>query len=248
MALRPLPVRGLQARSPGPKCAVIFHPFPQLSPVPQASSASLPIGDQTVKRPRLVGSVYDLSGTTQLPYTSPRPYPAGSSRTLTFFEMTPRTEGTEYASRLTSPQDPASATMTRLIWEPDRVVLASIDFTFVVATFNCTFSPPLEIVPLPIRAGDLPAQSASGPQCRGTAQVTVMDEEPLSAAGRQWDTWKMHTVITYQAQTSLEVTVDTTSWFSPELGVPVATKETQTGNVGGATFSSELATRLSTLP
>src|SRR5205823_4910808 len=79
MALRLLPVRGLQARSPGPKCAVIFHPFPQLSPVPQASSASLPIGDQTVKRPRLVGSVYDLSGTTQLPYTSPRPYPAGSS-------------------------------------------------------------------------------------------------------------------------------------------------------------------------
>ncbi|MEA2590542.1 MAG: hypothetical protein QOD62_373, partial [Actinomycetota bacterium] len=133
-------------------------------------------------------------------------------------------------------------------WEPDRVVLASADFSFVVASFNCTFSPPIEVIPLPIRAGDLPAQSGSGSQCTWTAQVTAIDEEPLSAAGRQWDTWKMHTLITYQAQSSLEMTVDTTSWLSPELGVPVATKETQTGNVAGAPFSSELATQLSALP
>jgi hypothetical protein len=142
----------------------------------------------------------------------------------------------------------ASST-TRWVWEPDRVVLVFSNYTIPgLVSFDCAYTPPPEVVPIPLRAVALPVQSWSGAQCSGTAQVTVVDEEPVVAAGRRWDTWQIHSVLRYQAGSSVDVTLDTTDWVSPELGTWVASKETMAGNVVGAPLASEQVTRLTALP
>jgi len=206
-----------------------------------------------VNLPRLGTYTYDLSGRTQSPVLGlAQNYPAGAVLSVDFLERSPpgpgQGAGTEVTARATSPQDQAQNT-TRWVWEPSKVLLTFSNLTFAgLASYDCTYAPPPEILPIPIRAGALPAQSWSGSQCSGNIQVTVLGAEAVSAADRNWDAWRIHTVLHYAAQSSVDVTTDTTSLFSPELGTAVTAHATTSRKVAGQAFSAHQVTRLTSHP
>jgi hypothetical protein len=178
----------------------------------------------------------------------PQIYPAGAVLSVGFFEESAQGAGTEVAARAVSPQDQIQST-TRWIWQPSRVLLTFSNLTFVgLASYDCTYAPAPDILPIPVRPGALPVQSWSGPRCSGDIQVTVLGAETVSAAGRVWDAWRIHTLLHYVAQSSVDVTSDTTSLFSPELGTAVTSDATTSGKVAGQAFGAHQVTALTSHP
>jgi hypothetical protein len=99
-----------------------------------------------------------------------------------------------------------------------------------------------------LQATTVGVQTWSGAQCSGSLQLTVQGPETVTAAGRTWDVWRVHTAVHYVAQSSVDVTLDTTSLFSPELGMAVTADATTSGKVAGSPFSSHQVTSLRSHP
>jgi hypothetical protein len=202
-----------------------------------------------VSLPKLGTYVYDLSGTTQSPLLGlPQAYQPGATLSVEVFERNARADGTEVGSRGTSSQDQVQTT-TRQIYQASKVLLAFTNLTFLgLASYDCTYTPPPEILPVPLQPGVIPTQSWSGAQCSGSLQLTVQPPEKVTAAGQTWNAWRVHTVLHYVAQSSVDATVDATSLLSPELGMAVTSDSTTSGKVAGSTFKSHQVTSLRSHP
>ena len=200
--------------------------------------------------PPLLGTyVYDLSGTTQTPLLGlAQPYQPGATLTIDVDETTPQAGGTEVGSRGTTSQDQVQTT-TKQVYEASKVVLSSTNLTFLgLASYDCSYTPSPEVLPIPLQAVTVPTQSWSGAECAGSLQLTVQGPETATAAGQTWNAWRVHTVLHYVAQSSVDATLDTTSLFSPQLGVAVTSDSTTFGKVAGSPFSSHQVTSLKSHP
>jgi hypothetical protein len=204
---------------------------------------STPAGAQ-VAIPKAGTYVYDLSGTTQSPLLGiPQRYQPGATLSIDVSQA-----GTEVTSKATSSQDQVQTT-TKQTYQASRVLLTFSNLTFLgLASYDCTYAPPPELLPIPLQAGTLPTQAWSGAQCSGTLQLTVVGAETVAAAGQTWNAWRVHTVLHYVAQSSVDATADTTSLISPELGTIVTSDSTTSGKVAGSTFNSHQITSLKTHP
>ena len=214
-----------------------------------APAPSTPAAAAAVSLPRFGTYVYDLSGTTQTPLLGiAQPYQPGATLTIDVDETNPGAGGTEVGSRGTTSQDQVQTT-TRQVYQTSRVVLSSTSLTFLgLASYDCSYAPPPEVLPVPLQAVTVPVQTWSGAQCSGSLQLTVQGPETATAAGQTWNAWRIHTVLHYVAQSSVDATVDATSLFSPQLGVAVTSDSTTSGKVAGSPFSSHQVTSLKSHP
>jgi hypothetical protein len=232
---KPLP--GPTVSKPGPPAATAPAPS---TPTPAVAAVSPPL---------LGAYLYNLSGTTQSPLLGlAQPYQPGATLTIDVDETSPQAGGTEVGFRGTTSQDQVQ-TATKQLYEGSRVVLTLTNLTFLgLASYDCSYVPPPEILPIPLQAVTLPTQSWSGAQCAGTLQLTVQGPETATAAGQPWSVWRIHSVVHYVAQSSIDVTLDTTSLFSPVLGMAVSSDATTSGKVAGSPFSSHQVTSLRSHP
>lgn len=223
-------------------------PRPGASPTASAGApAAAPSSPVTL--PALGTYVYALSGTTQSPLLGlGSAYQPGATLAIDFYERNPQPGGTETAAKTTSAQDNAQTT-TQWLWQADKVVLTSSNLTFLgLASYDCTYAPAPEVLPLPLRTVTLPDQAWSGSQCSGDVEVAVKDLETVTAAGRSWPVWRVTTHLHYVAQSTVDATVDTTSLFSPELGTVVTSDTATRGMVAGSPFASHQVTTLTSHP
>ena len=232
---RPAPPPTRVARAPSRS-----SPGPSTQPSPAGSPVSLP---------RLGTYVYNLSGMTQSPLLGiPQAYPPGATLNVNFYGSNQQAAGTEMGAKATSSQDQVQTT-TKWIWEPSRVVLTFSNLTFLgLASYDCTYTPAPEILPIPLQAVTLLAQSWSDAQCSGSLTVSVQDAETVTAAGRSWNVWRIHSVLHYLAQSSVDATNDSTTLFSPELGTVVTSDATSSGKVAGSAFTTHQITTLASHP
>jgi hypothetical protein len=225
---------------PGPPGATAPAPAPSTPAGPAGAAVSLP----------KVGTyVYDLAGTTQTPLLGiAQPYQPGATLTIDVIETSPQAGGTEVGFRGTTSQDQVQTT-TKQVYQGSKVVLTLTNLTFLgLASYDCSYVPPPEILPIPLQAVTVPAQSWSGAQCSGSLQLTVQGPETATAAGQPWSVWRVHSVAHHVAQSSVDVTLDTTSLFSPVLGMAVSSDSTTSGKVAGSPFSSHQVTSLRSHP
>lgn len=200
-------------------------PSPTRSPtitLPSSPAVRLPAQAETVRQPAAGDYVYDLVGSTSgaLPGVE-QPYPPGAAQTFRVSLGAGAGGGTEYETVQTSAQDPSVRTTVRTRWEPGRVrILSTVIEVTGVATYPCTYTPPPEILHLPPVAETFPQQSFSG-TCSGTVDVSVTGPETVTAVGRAWRTWKVHTTSRLTMAAGLTGTIDATTWLAPELGQPV---------------------------
>jgi hypothetical protein len=224
----------------GRPVATTAAPAPSTPAGPAAAAVSLP---------KLGTYVYDLAGTTQTPLLGlAQPYQPGATLTIDVDETSPQAGGTEVGFRGTTSQDQVQTT-TKQVYQGSRVVLTLTNLTFLgLASYDCSYVPPPEILPIPLQAVTVPAQSWSGAQCAGSLQLTVQGPQTATAAGQAWSVWRVHSVAHYVAQSSVDVTLDTTSLFSPALGMAVSSDSTTSGKVAGSPFSSHQVTSLRSHP
>ncbi|HEX9316903.1 MAG TPA: hypothetical protein VGA71_16030, partial [Actinomycetota bacterium] len=223
-------------------------------PAPTTPARAASTGTSTptaaaVSLPKLGAYVYDLAGTTQSPLLGiAQPYQPGATLTIDVDETNPQAGGTEVGFRGTTSQDQVQTT-TKQVYQGSRVVLTLTNLTFLgLASYDCSYTPPPEILPIPLQAVTVAAQSWSGAQCSGSLQLTVQGPETATAAGQTWSVWRVHSVAHYVAQSSVDVTLDTTSLFSPALGMAVSSDSTTSGKVAGSPFSSHQVTSLRSHP
>jgi hypothetical protein len=220
-------------------------------PPPTAPAPSTPAAPASaaVSLPKLGTYVYDLAGTTQSPLLGiAQPYQPGATLTIDVDETSPLAGGTEVGFRGTTSQDQVQTT-TKQVYQGSRVVLTLTNLTFLgLASYDCSYVPPPEILPIPLQAVTVPTQSWSGAQCAGSLQLTVQGPQTATAAGQHWSVWRVHSVAHYVAQSSVDVTLDTTSLFSPVLGMAVSSDSTTSGKVAGSPFSSHQVTSLRSHP
>ena len=238
----PTPARTSTAL-PTPTGSGTRRPAAAPAPAPSTPAAA------AVSLPRFGTYVYDLSGTTQTPLLGiAQPYQPGATLTIDVDETNPGAGGTEVGSRGTTSQDQVQTT-TRQVYQASRVVLSSTSLTFLgLASYDCSYAPPPEVLPVPLQAVTVPVQTWSGAQCSGSLQLTVQGPETATAAGQTWNAWRIHTVLHYVAQSSVDATVDATSLFSPQLGMAVTSDSTTSGKVAGSPFSSHQVTSLKSHP
>jgi hypothetical protein len=219
----PRPVRTTAAPSPSP-----------------AAAASAPLGI-----PPAGTYTYALSGTTQTPLLGgQRPYPAGSTLSLIFADS----PGGIVKATGTSAQDNASTTTT-WTYGASSETIDDVTLTFIgIANYDCTFVPPPEILPNPLKVGALPAASFASSGCSGTVTVNVLDAETVTAAGQTWSVWRVQTDVHYVAQSSIDVTINSTSLVSAKIGTAVTSDTTTSGTVAGQPFSSHQVTALTSYP
>jgi hypothetical protein len=151
-------------------------------------------------------------------------------------------------SKGTTSQDQVQTT-TKEVYQASKVLLAFTNLTFLgLASYDCTYAPPPEVLPVPLQAVTIPTQSWSSAQCSGSLQLSVQPPEKVTAAGQTWNAWRVHTLLHYVAQSSVDTTVDATSLLSPELGVALTSDSTTSGKVAGSPFKSHQVTSLRTHP
>lgn len=240
---------GSAATAPVPATSPSTRPSPvptpaRPSPPPVTAPAGVP-----VSLPRLGAYVYDLSGTTQSPLLAiPQSYQPGATLSVNFSRETPQAGGTLVVGVAMTSQDQVQTT-TNWIYGPGRITLTFSNLTFLgLASYDCTYSPPPGILPSPVLVGTLPRQTWSGTQCSGTIDVSVLDSETVTAAGQSWNVWRVHTVLHFVAQSSADVTADSTSLFSSQLGTLVTSDSTTKGTVAGSAFTTHQVTTLQSRP
>jgi hypothetical protein len=218
------------------------------APTTPAAAPSTPAG-APLSLPRLGTYVYDLSGTTQSPLLGiPQAYQPGATLSVDIYERNAQADGTEIGSKGTSSQDQVQTT-TKQVYQASKVLLTFTNLTFLgLASYDCSYAPPPEVLPVPLEAVTIPTQSWSGPQCSGSLQLSVQGAEKVTAAGQTWNAWRVHTVLHYVAQSSVDATLDTTSLVSPELGTAVTSDSTTSGKVAGSPFTSHQVTSLRSHP
>src|SRR5438309_7427069 len=216
-------------------------------------TAAAPPAPGQVNEPRLGKYLYDLSGTHQAPGApASQPYPSGTTLTVNVQSKTATATGDEFAAETTTSQDPGVFEDSRVRWEMSRIALYHTEISFTgLADYNCDYTPPLELLPIPVRSGALPAQQWSSSSCSGTAQITVVDQEPVTAAGVTWPTWKITSHVTYQyhsGTSTLSGSLDETTWFAPGLGESVKSDTTGSSTLNGQAASTHQVTVLRSYP
>jgi hypothetical protein len=212
--------------SPSPSPAAVRPSPPEPTPArAPASAAPAPATSQApsddVRQPAPGDYVYDLTGSSTGLTGVSQPYPAGATQTVRVGPGVAAAGGTEYEVVQTSPQEPAVRTTVRSRWEPGLVRLVSTVIQLSgLANYPCTYNPSPTVFHIPPVAETLPAQSFAG-DCSGTLDVTISGPETVTAAGRSWRTWKVHSRSTFAMGVGLTGTIDTTAWLAPELGEPV---------------------------
>lgn len=93
---------------------------------------------------------------------------------------------------------------------------------------TCTWNPPIELLPLPIRSGELSPQRFEGTDCDavGTSNVRIEGDELVAdASGKRWKTSKIveDRLVRSSGAQSRETG---TMWFSTELGVEIKSVRT----------------------
>lgn len=241
----PSPVRSPLRPSPSPTHAVAPPPSPTHAVVPPSPTA---VSSQ-ISVPVPGTYTYGLTGTYQTPLLgNTQSYPAGAQLPIVFSNQGPQGGGTKISASASSSTDNATTTTT-WIFQPTKVVLVDSQLTFAgLANYDCAFSPPPEIMPNPIVVATLPVATWSTAQCSGDATITVQGASTVSAAGRVWNVWKVHTVIHYKAQSSVDVTVTSDTTFAPSLGTVVTSDSTTTGTVAGSPFTNHQVTTLLSAP
>lgn len=191
---------------------------------------------------------YSLTGGTQGILLGPPPTdPAGSSLTINVSQPVPQSAGSQVTLVATSPQAPAQISTTYL-YGATEVALTSSTLSYAgLANYPCSYTPPLEFLPNPLVAGALVQQSWSNSGCSGSLSVDVLGADSVTAAGRIWPVWRVHTVL--QEQTSgLSATMDTTAAYSSTLGTLVSADASTTGNLSGQAFTTQEITMLTGYP
>ena len=137
------------------------------APATPATAPSTP-AVAAVSLPKLGTYVYDLAGTTQSPLLGiAQPYQAGATLTIDVDETNPQAGGTEVGFRGTTSQDQVQTT-TKQVYQGSRVVLTLTNLTFLgLASYDCSYVPPPEVLPIPLQAGTVPAQLSSPPSVPG---------------------------------------------------------------------------------
>src|SRR6266550_3862586 len=122
------------------------------APAPSAPTPAGPAG-AVVSLPKLGAYVYDLSGTTQSPLLGiAQPYQPGATLTIDVDETNPQAGGTEVGFRGTTSQDQVQTT-TKQVYQGSRVVLTLTNLTFLgLASYDCAYAPPPEVLPVPLQA------------------------------------------------------------------------------------------------
>lgn len=209
-------------------------------------------GEGQVNRPATGDYVYDLDGTTTDPFNpAGREYPDDATQTVEVSR-----DGDVYSSKTTNSEESGAST-TRVRWEADRALLLMTKQEQPGVTFSCTFEPPVEILHIPIRAETFPTQQWSSDNCEGTTDITVVGEEDVQDAnGNTWSTWRIEQETDYtfrSGQGTATGTLQTTTWFSPDLGNGVKSHnqndgefKNQTGT--GQEFHSDTTTTLISHP
>jgi hypothetical protein len=210
--------------SPSPAASIRPSSLPTRRPrivLPSSPAVRIPVVSDQVRLPAPGDYVYDLTGSSTGLTGAAQPYPPGATQTIRVSPGPPGAGGTELQTVTTSPQEPSVQTTARSRWEPTRVrLLSTVIQLGPLANYPCTYDPAPEIIRIPPAAGVFPQQSFSG-ACSGTLDVAVAGPENVTAAGRTWRTWKVHSRSTFAMQVGLTGTIDTTMWLAPELGEPV---------------------------
>jgi len=181
----------------------------------------------TVNPPRPGAYTYSLSGDRTLGGATSGPYSAGARAYVTITaNATPCTQG-QLRTRASNSEEPGADSTACTEWHPDRVLLTFTELNLGasgVAPFDCTPSPAIVVLHIPVRIETFATQTWSGSTCSGTTDIKVVGQENVAAAGKTWNAWKItsHTTFQYSSQGSTaNGTVDATDWLAPELGVQV---------------------------
>jgi len=182
---------------------------------PKASSSPAatrpPVSDGQVNRPLAGVYVYTLSS------VSGAALPPGLERIETV-----SISGNTYKSLITDNKNANQDTFFRL-WTSSAVELAVSDAIVSGGERKCTYTPPIKVVPIPLKIGKLARQSWTSPDlaCTGTTDINVISQETVAdAKGTKWSTWKIQEV------TSSGGTSTQTHWFSPVLGADIRDQST----------------------
>ena len=227
---------------PAPAASRRPSPSPTRSPtitVPSSPAVRLPAAPETVRQPAAGDYVYDLTGSASRALLGvEQPYPPGAAENVHVGPGTAAAGGTELEAVQTSPQDPSLSIVVRTRWEPGRVRLVSTVIQVAgAANYACTYNPPPEVLHIPPAPETFPQQSFAG-DCSGTADITVGGPETVTAAGRAWRTWQVHTVSRITTGAGFTGTIDTTTWLAPELGQPVRMVAVVDAQVGATHLSA----------
>lgn len=227
--------------TPAPPKAGPTMPAPVATTAPAVPTAAP--AAPTIAVPRPGTYTYDLSGTKNPVLGIAQPYPAGATLVIDIAHS-----GTDVVSTATSAQDQVKTT-TKQAYQASKILLTFSNLTLVgLSSYDCTYLPPPEVLPIPLAAGTVPSQSWSGAQCSGTLQLSVLGAETVTAAGQTWNVWRVHTLLHYVAQASVDATMDSTTLFSPDLGAIITSDSTTSGNVAGSTFTNHQVTKLNSHP
>jgi hypothetical protein len=200
-----------------------------------------------VNRPRTGRYIYDLSGSQSNPFTvGEEPYPPDSRM---FVELT--ASGDEYTSKTTTNADQTETT-EKARWEQDRVLLTYLAVRVPnIANFQCTITPPVQILKMPMAAGAFPTQRFENTKdnCSGTVDINVIGQEDAKdATGKVWKTWKISNSTTYTFQGGFQGKASGFIWMAPDLGTVVRADERNEGRFEGGTFKSHNVTVLRQRP
>jgi hypothetical protein len=215
--------------APSPTRAVPPRPSPSPTrrptiTLPSSPAVRLRAEPELVRQPAAGDYVYDLTGSSSGALLGvEQPYPPGAAQTVHVTPGAAGGGGVEIETVQTSAQDPGVRVTVRTRWEPGRIRLLSTVIQLPgLANHPCTYNPAPEILHVPPAAETFPQQSFSG-DCSGTVDVSVTGPETVTATGRAWRTWKVHTTSRFKMGAGLTGTIDATTWLAPELGHPVRT-------------------------
>lgn len=130
--------------------------------------------------------------------------------------------------------------------EPSEVLLTHVRFRQGVTSFETTFDPPQVVLKWPVEVGQSWTNEWSADGTEGTTEITVARRETIRAMGRDWETF----VIENHTETSGEAegTQDSTSWYSPKLGLDVKRVADFEGTYQGVPFDRHSERMLTSRP
>lgn len=213
---------------------------------PQATSKPVqPAPEGGVNQPPTGTYTYDLSGTYQDPtMVSEKSYDSDDR----LIQELSRSGNTYTGKSRTNSEDDNMTSTQRTRWESDKVLLTYLAVSappFV--DFECTITPPVEFLHIPMKAETFPKQQWNNEQddCSGSLELTVVGKEDIKdATGKTWTTWKIDNTTSYRFSGGLQGTLTGTAWFSPDLGTMIKADERNEGTAGQGDFHSHQVTLL----
>lgn len=200
-----------------------------------------PAPEGQYNKPRPGNYVYSLEGESSSPFQpNPQPYPSGSE-----FTVNVTASGNDYAFRI---DDSGQGQTTVLRYEPNRVLLVSLEIRLPGQTMKCNYNPPIEIARLPVQPGQYPTQQSSGNNCSAKVTVRVDGQENVTVPAGTYKTWKAFQRTEFQFGSDLSGVVEGFNWVSPDLGTDLQTDQNTDATYRGSRITSHDITKLKTFP